>query len=207
MLTAYIAERLPVRLLLPVAGVLALAAGAGGPRSIQALGADGALALVLVVQFRAWDDLADRERDRAGHPGRVLVRTASAGPVALGCLALACAAFTWIAIRDGAGVSLAVLAALNGGLAVWYARRGPRTAAGDHVLLAKYPVMVLVIAGGRVGAHPMRALLAAAAVYLAACVYEAWHDRAAPAAGRALAAWEAILLVFALAALTMGGRS
>jgi 4-hydroxybenzoate polyprenyltransferase len=207
MLTAYAAERLPARLMLPLSGVLALAAG-GGWRSAQTLAADAGLALLLVAQFRVWDDLADRERDARAKPHRVLVNAASTAPAVLLCLGLAAAGFAWSAMRDGAATSLTILIALNGVLAVWYARRGARTTAGDHVLLAKYPAIVLVAAGARLAAHPARVLLAAAAVYLGACVYEAWHDRMAQAAGsRMLVASEAILLVITLAALSIGGGS
>lgn len=208
MLTAYAAERLPPRLMLPLSGVLALAASGGAWQSAWSLAADAAFALLLVAQFRVWDDIADRERDASAHPHRTLVKAASVVPAALLSLALATASLTWIALRDGAASSLLLLIALNGALAVWYARRGSRTTAGDHVLLAKYPAIVLVTAGARVAAHPVRILLAAAAVYLGACVYEAWHDGTSPATNnRLLVASEAILLAITLAALSIGGPS
>jgi len=208
MLTAYVAERLPARLMLPLAGVLALAAAGGGWHSARTLAADAGLALLLVAQFRVWDDLADRERDARARPHRVLVCAASVTPAVHLCVGLSAIGLTWTAIRDGGASSLAILVALNVVLAVWYARRGPRTAAGDHVLLAKYPAIVLVTAGARAAANPAGVLLAAAAVYLGACVYEACHDRTGPAPNnRLLVASEALLLVITLAALSIGGRS
>jgi 4-hydroxybenzoate polyprenyltransferase len=208
MLTAYVAERLPVRLVMPLTGLLALAATGAEWHSTRTLAADAGLALLLFVQFRVWDDLADRERDARAHPHRVLVNAASAMPAVLLCLGLAAVSLTWIAIRDGASSSVVILLAVNGAVAVLYARRGPRTTAGDHVLLAKYPAIVLITAGARIETHSVAVLLAAAAVYLGACVYEAWHDRTSPAtSNRLLVASEAILLVITLAALSIGGRS
>lgn len=208
MLSAYIAERLPARLVLPLAGLLALAATGGEWHSTRTLAADAGLALLLVAQFRVWDDLADRESDARAYPQRVLVTAASVTPAVLFCLGLAAASLTGMAIRDGASSSVVIFLVVTGALAVLYARRGPRTTGGNHVLLAKYPAIVLITAGGRVGTHSGGVLLAAAAVYLGACVYETWHDRTSPArSSRLLAASEAILLVMTLVALSFGGRS
>jgi 4-hydroxybenzoate polyprenyltransferase len=208
MLTAYVAERLPARLVLPLVGLLALAATGGEWHSTRMLAADAGLALLLVAQFRVWDDLADRERDARAHPQRVLVKAASVTPVVVFCLGLWIISLTWIAIRDGASSSVVILLVATGALAVLYTRRGPRTTGGDHVLMAKYPAIVLITAGARVETHSVAVLLAAAAVYLGACVYEAWHDRTSPAtSNRLLVASEAILLVITLVALSVGGRS
>ena len=208
LLAAYIPERLPVRLMLPVSAALALAASGGRWDRPDALAMAFATAWLLVAQFRTWDDLADLPRDRVAHPHRVLVTAASTGPVRRLCIAHAVVNTGWIAARDGFGLTLVLFAALNGALAAWYARRGPRTAGSDHLLLAKYPAIVAIVAGDRAVAHPGRALLAMATVYLAACVYEAWHDRTSPANGsRLLVASEAVLLVIMLAALSIGGRS
>ena len=207
LLAAYISERLPLRLILPVSAALALAAG-GRWETPGALAGAFATACLLVAQFRIWDDLADLPRDRVAHPDRVLVAAASTRPVLLMCVGLAVVNVLWIAARDGFGPALSLLVALNGALAVWYARRRRRTAAGDHLLLAKYPAIVAIAAGERAAAHPGGTLLAMGSVYLAACVYEAWHDRTSPANGRRLlVASEAVLLVIMLAALSIGGRS
>jgi 4-hydroxybenzoate polyprenyltransferase len=208
MLTAYVAERLPIGLMLPVAGLLALAAGGGEWQPGGTFAADAGLALLLVAQFRVWDDLADRERDARAHPHRTLVTAASVMPVVLLCVGLAIVSVTWVAIRDGLTSSVAILFAVNGALAVLYARRRSRTSTADHVLLAKYPAVVLITAGVRVETHSVAVLLAAAAVYLGACLYEAWHDRTSPAmSNRLLVASEALLLVITLVALSIGGRS
>jgi 4-hydroxybenzoate polyprenyltransferase len=206
MLAAYLRERLPVRLLLPASVGLALVAvGVETPATLSAVVVTAGL---LVAQFRIWDDLADRNRDRIDHPERVLVNADSVTPVRIACAGLAAANFGWVFARDGFGASLALLIALNGGAAVWYARRGVRTTAADHLLLTKYAAIVAIVAGTRLAVDPARTLLAMVSAYLAACVYEAWHDRTSPASTpRLLLASEAILLVISLAALSMGGLS
>jgi len=78
---------------------------------------------------------------------------------------------------------------------------------GDHILLLKYPVFVLMVACGRGIEQPWQASCSAAAVYLAACLYEAAHDPAAPARrNRALVACEACLLVVSCAIIVTGAN-
>jgi hypothetical protein len=66
-LAAYVSERLPLRLILPVSAALALAAG-GRWETPGARVSAVATACLLVAQFRIWDDLADLPRDRVAHP-------------------------------------------------------------------------------------------------------------------------------------------
>jgi 4-hydroxybenzoate polyprenyltransferase len=206
-LTAYLAERVKLQVVLPLAGALALAARGAAWPELSAFGAAAALAAALLIQFRMWDDLADRDRDALTHPRRALVRATSVAPVVAACVAIAAASIAWVAIYGGMR-SAAALVGVNLALAVWYTRRGARTAAGDHLLLAKYPAFVLIVAGDSAANRPARVLLAMAAVYFGACVYEAWHDPASPAARhRRLVASEAVLLVVAIAALSFGARS
>lgn len=202
MLIAYLAERLPPRLALPAAGLLALAASARGWAGSAAFAGDMAFALLLFAQFRIWDDLADRRRDCVAHPARALCRAASTVPAAAASAALALANVWLAASRDGFGIAPRALIALNAVFGVHYLLRRDRTIAGDHLLLSKYPAFVLVIAGSHAAAAPVPLSLAMAAVYLAACVYEAWHDPASPLSRhRRLVFSEAVLLVAALVVL------
>jgi hypothetical protein len=62
--------------------------------------------------------------------------------------------------------------------------------------------MVFIVAGPRVADAPIRLAVAMAAVYLGACLYEAWHDPASPLSRkRPVVLTEAVLLLAALAAL------
>lgn len=175
MLAAYFRERLPARVFAPIALALAAAAGGfgSGPR---AAAADAGLALLLLAQFRMWDDLADRRHDAVAHPGRVLVQATSTRPALVLCVVLAVINLGITVERNGAGLALITLTCLMLVLSIWYARRGGRSAIGDLLLLTKYPSIVLILAGSRAIAETRRLLCAAAAVYLAACIYEAWHD-------------------------------
>ena len=72
--TAYWLERFRPVLFVPVAILLAAAVRRRRHRADpRRWTIDIFCALLLLGQFRLWDDLADRERDRAAHPSRVLV--------------------------------------------------------------------------------------------------------------------------------------
>lgn len=179
MVVAYLAERFTARLFVPLAAVIALAAS-GGAISVARLAADFVFALLLIVQFRSWDDLADRARDAVSHPERVLVRARSIAPIVALSGGLAILNICLAVLRDASGIAVAVLTALIAVLGAWYSLRGGRTAAGDSLLLSKYPAMVVVVAGSRVLEAPAPIFAAASALYVAVCVYEVWHDPASP---------------------------
>lgn len=194
LLAAYLAERLTPRLYLPLAMIIAVAASGGTPsggtvsgwsESAARLGIDATFALLLLAQFRTWDDLADRHRDAMTHPQRVLVRaTATAlAPIVTCCALLAAVNLALALRRDASGVAAVALLTLMAALGAWYALRdayGRRSIAGDHLLLSKYPAMVIIVAGGRLLQAPARILGAALALHLVACAYEVWHDPASP---------------------------
>jgi hypothetical protein len=179
MLGAYLAERFRLRTFMPLAVVIAGAAS-GGALSGTSLGLDAAFALLLLAQFRSWDDLADHGRDALSHPERVLVRAPSIAPIVAFSGALAVLNICLAVRRDASGVAVAVLVALIGVLGAWYSLRTVRTVAGDHLLLSKYPAMVIVVAGARVLNAPVQILCTALALHLAVCLYEMWHDPASP---------------------------
>lgn len=194
MVSAYLRERFHLRLFVPLAIFIAIAAS-GGAAAWDTFAIDTGFALLLLAQFRIWDDLADRSRDAVTHPTRVLVRAPQVTPVIALCGALAVLNICTAVWRDGTGVAVAVLAVLNGVLGAWYlartsadggleSRHARRSAAGDHLLLAKYPAMLVVVAGARVTSAPLQILLAAAALYAAVCAYEVWHDPSSPMLGK-----------------------
>jgi 4-hydroxybenzoate polyprenyltransferase len=174
---AYWIERFPPQVLGPAAAFIAVAGrgfAAFDPR--QWAGAT-LTALLLLAQFRLWDDLADRERDRQTKPERVLVRVSAIGPFVAVCLALALINLTLAVVSGRGSTSVVACLLLNAAAAAWYAwRPARRTLATDLVLLVKYPWFVIVIAAGS-GAQ---IAVAALAVYAAACAFEYWHDAAGP---------------------------
>ena len=150
--------------------------GRGSTSAATAL-ADVVLSFCFVISFRIWDDVMDRERDRVRHPERVVVRTRSIGSLSLAasCIALAGAGAL---MRLHGAASVLLLIALSGVLATWYALRGVRSAAGDRLLLFKYPVFTLALIVP--ASLTPRAATSALGVYLAACAYEWRHDRESP---------------------------
>ena len=177
---AYWRERFDLRLFLPAAAAITVAAQVGREHLDPAGPIVGAAStLALLAQFRLWDDLADRERDRREHPDRVLPRTSDATPFAAACVWLGILNLSVAAWRGGT-LSASLLALLDVAAAVWYtARPAGRTAASDLVLLAKYPLFVLILADAPAGSG--WALAASAGiVYVAACAFEIWHDATGP---------------------------
>ena len=181
MIHAYLRERFLLWFFGPLA--LLLAAGARGvPNDAAELALTATAGLLLLAQFRIWDDIADRHADAVAHPLRVLVRAGNLAPLRV----LGAGLFVinvWIAIqRDATATSFWLLAALHVALGAFYTLRRGRTVLGDQLLLAKYPVFIGALAGERLIDSPGQVALAAAFAYATASVYEAWHDPVSPLA-------------------------
>jgi 4-hydroxybenzoate polyprenyltransferase len=190
----YLRTRVPVRIYLPLALFLTVAGQAGGrPPALPGLAFLVGLAYVLVLGFRLWDDLIDRERDRSRHPDRVLSQVGSVR-VFRGFLFVTFAvAAAMVASREGAASRLAATAFLCGGLFIWYRVRGRFHVKGIvnyHLVLLKYPVIVYILGSPSLQAGLSHLLMAMVLVYLCFCIYEVLHDadlRAAQGARAALA--------------------
>jgi hypothetical protein len=183
MFTAYLGERFKVAIFGPAAVVHAAAAvwAAGNWAGAASVAATSGLAVALLLQFRLWDDLEDRERDRRLHPARVLVR-ADPTPFRFACVLLAAANIVLLVMAGSraAGLSLACL-----DLFFWMAYGPLRPRLSDRVwrfqiLLLKYPVFVGVLAAAHGTPTLIRLFPVAVAVYLCAVAYEALHDRQLP---------------------------
>ena len=182
MLTSYILERFRLWPFLPTA--LAMLAVAGNWRAFP-------LSVLLLLQFRLWDDLADLRVDRVYQPQRVMSRAVSAEPFigAASILAVVCGALTaWSDYRK-----LIVLAGLSVLLLFWYRVRPCEFGLGYHVVLIKYPAFVYILSP----APSLRALLL---VYFGACAYEVLHD----AERRNLRTAQGALVIVALLAVLLG---
>jgi 4-hydroxybenzoate polyprenyltransferase len=178
-LRAYARERLaPARLTPAVLLVVVAALSGGGWSGVAATATGAAAACGLVVAFRIWDDLVDRERDRQAYPDRVLVRAVSTRIFWAAAGATGVAAATLLGLTRGMA-PVTLLAAYTAVLAASYAMRGPRSAFSDRILLLKYGVFALAVMG-LPAASGKRGLAAAAAAFAAACVYEWWHDAESP---------------------------
>ena len=177
---AYLTERFRPAVFLPAIALHVLLAlwAAGAEPTAARLTAAAGLAALLLLQFRLWDDLEDRDRDRAAHPERVLARTAPA-PFRRALVAIGLGNLVAVA----AAPSVAALTGLVFLDAAFFAAYRLRARASDRVwrfgvLLAKYPVFVGLVAAAAGAPRTPRLALAMAAMYAAASVYEACHDRA-----------------------------
>jgi 4-hydroxybenzoate polyprenyltransferase len=175
LLLAYARERLSPGRVLPAGLLVVIATWIG--RGWTTL-SDVAAAFGLVIAFRVWDDVMDRERDRAGHPERVVVQASSTIPFIVAGAVVAIGAAILVGGAHGLG-SLSVLAAYTVILAASYATRRARSAIREWILLLKYGVFTLALIGLPAAMTP-RGLLSAAAAFAAACLYEWLHDAESP---------------------------
>ena len=182
-MAAYFGERFPLAVFVPVFVLLTVAAfwsaaNATGLRLAAAL----LLGIALVVQFRLWDDLEDRDGDRTTHPTRVLVN-ARTKPFRILLLVL-----TASAIALSAGQQAALLATLALNAAGWCAYRMARRRISLNgwrfgLLPLKYPGFVTVMALSLGEVIPFRLAVAAATTYVCASGYELLHDSPARVGG------------------------
>jgi hypothetical protein len=179
---AWRAQRLPLVRYAPLALLIAGAAcgsAIASPRGVAGF----VLALSLIAQYRLWDDLVDRVRDRRSHPERMLARIASSRPFvhSVVVLAIANAAALGVLHAWPHAMGAIVLIATIGG---WYRLHGARGLLHAHVLLLKYPAFVLLLA-----ASPLQSgtLAAALVVYAAMCAFELLDTRFRNAAAEPIA--------------------
>ena len=175
---AYWRERFDAVRFGPAAALVGMAAAATGNSALAAWGIDTLLALTLIAQFRLWDDLADRRRDRRSHPERTLVVAARIWPFVTQAVGLAAVNVALVFQLQGRAPAAALLT-LNLAAAAYYVlRSSERTVGSDLLLLAKYPAFVLILSGTE--PRPGRLVLAMAITYAAACAFEIWHDVSGP---------------------------
>jgi hypothetical protein len=168
-LLAYVRERIARGAVLLA---VAIVAGAGfavqPPAHLRDAVVRAALALLLVVQFRLWGDIADREHDRRRHPERVLARHGGRAPMFLALLAvLALPIVLLLASFGDAARRIAAYGLLALALAVVY---GSQATSHGRVmrtawLLVQFPAFVLLAVPDPT---TPQALVAAALVYLLA---------------------------------------
>jgi hypothetical protein len=175
----YLATRFPARLYLPCAAFLASAGCAGGRALFPAsLSHAWMLAMILLLQFRLMDDLADINHDRQVHPERVMAQATSilSFQILLGCSFLANCFL--VAIQPGPEHRLGELLLLNAGAFLWYSRLRSMVTGrilGYHLVVGKYPAFVYLLSGN--GRERWRLLLATSLVYICFSLYEALHDK------------------------------
>jgi hypothetical protein len=179
---AYLRERFRPTVFGPAAALLT-AAGLWAvdrvPSPVTIAGSAGFLVLLLLA-FRLWDDLEDRDRDSRLHRGRVLVQSSPA-PFwrALALLSVAAVALPIVASRPLAASGAVLLLAAG-----WIAYRTlrphvPERAWSQQVVLLKYPAFVCLVTAFAGVPRPSRLWLAALVAYVGACAYEFAHAKRA----------------------------
>src|SRR5262245_29463596 len=183
-IAAYLRERYDSRRFVPLALVLGvvgtIAAGSrldSPPALIQSV----VVSYLLVLAFRVWDDLEDRERDRRLHPVRVLTRSGSMVPWL--CL-IACSlslSATLMALGPRPVERFGLVAAGGVVLFAWYRLRRLIDASplvGMSVIFAKYPLIAYVAAPPSQPVSPLTTALSLLGLYAALCTYELVDDTA-----------------------------
>lgn len=153
---------------------------------------------LLVVQFRLWDDLAEREHDAARHPGRVMVRTTHAACFAAVVAVLAVVVALLLVMRDASSAFL-TYGMLLAGAVLLYRKSAVaiRHRGRAYAVLLKYPVFVFLCAGS---AAPLRTAGAAVAMFGALAAFETLDDSELRSAhGRYW--WMAAFILLAVAGL------
>lgn len=167
--------------------VVALGFAAEPPGSWAQTLLRGGFAVLVIVQLRLWDDLADRAHDRRSHPMRVLARrSGSDAPFVALLVAMGLMAMAMLAHLPGMPARLSAYAGVLAALAFCYrAGRGERHRAARNLLvLLKYPAIVLLSVA--MPGSP-RAWLCAAAAFALVALYDRFTSpreiaRATPAA-------------------------
>ena len=184
LIRAYLTERYPARVFVPLA-VLLYAGGTiavGGTPTVPRAIAGIALAYTLVLLFRIWDDLVDRDADRVTHPDRVMVNAEGTAAFRLSMAALALFAIALLATRPAWVTGIAVFAMTRVTLGIWYSLRrlvGASALVNAHVILLKYPAVAFISAApGEATPAIATAIVVFGAIYLGLCLHELLHDRA-----------------------------
>ena len=182
-IVAYLRERARLRLFVPLSVLLALAGQwmvPAAPMAFGALGVAALHALGLVLAFRIWDDLQDRDLDRIRRPTRVMARSRTTAPFhALG-FALSSAAVLSLVTEPSAIQRMGALAIATAVLSIWYGVRpndGSHRAMTEHVLAVKYPLIAYAVAPELpTDVVTLRATLVLGALYVLICAYEYADD-------------------------------
>jgi 4-hydroxybenzoate polyprenyltransferase len=180
---AYVAQRIQLWRFVPLALIVAACGAAAGgalPRDWADWAWHPIAAFGLIVAFRVWDDLADRDIDRIRHPARVLARAGTVAPMVWVAVSAAVVSLLAVLAAGDAGRRLGAMAVLALLLWGWYRVRatlGAGPLANAQVLLLKYPAIAVIAASPdrRLPTLP-EGLALLALLYCALCLYEIADD-------------------------------
>jgi 4-hydroxybenzoate polyprenyltransferase len=188
------------RIAVLVAGLATLVFIADAPVGAGDVLVRATLTALLVVSFRLWDDLADRDFDSVHHVERVLPQSTRPGRF---WAALAVAAVVTVGVLSvfEDGTSVAIYGALVGLLGLVY--HGPWRLMRERFILVllKYPAFITMLSPS--GTTSSTALCTAAA-YLAISFHE-WRDDPALREGHGAGRIAVMLVVGLIAAMSLLG--
>jgi 4-hydroxybenzoate polyprenyltransferase len=175
---AYGRQRFSPRVFAPVIGVLALAGWWAGAATVDtSLGFAAVAMALLIVIFRLWDDIEDREQDRRAHADRVLPQS----PLAVfhGVRLALGAAIVVLLLSAGANAAVVAVGVLTvtAHLAYRYLRPHLVDVTWRYLLLLKYPACVAIVSLGTGPLRPGRLVIATLVAYAGASAYEDIHNR------------------------------
>ena len=183
LLVAYLRQRVRFRAFVPLALLLATASWWLVPTSAFESGAfveSATQAFVLVLAFRVWDDLEDRNADRARHPERVMARSGRTAPFIAAIALLMVAGIIWLLESRDPLARIVAIAIAACGLSLWYGTRRLENwnrVAGGHIVLAKYPLIAYAVAPTLPPASTVvRTILLLGGLYALICIYEYVDD-------------------------------
>lgn len=179
-LGSYLYTRFPATRFIPLAIFLATAGlAASPPAQVSHWLLAAALALTLTLQFRLWDDIADRDHDRETHPTRVLCHTRDIKPFLIAATALFVLNGALLAWHHAPGSRPVAYLALCTYLLAWYRFRPVAAQAGmlnSLLVLVKYPVIAWLIGIPSTDTDPVLLLSCLFSVYLIFIIFEILDD-------------------------------
>jgi hypothetical protein len=197
----YLYTRFPTTQFIPLAVFLAAAGLAPSPPAqLWHWLLASALTLSLVLQFRLWDDIADRDHDRETHPDRILCHTNNIKPFLYSAAVLFVLNGLLIAWHHDDGRKTTVYLAICVCLLAWYRLRPYATRASllnIQLILLKYPAIAWLISVPAADTDLALSLSCLLSVYLIFIIFEILDDnglRKLPGAGFSLVANLFILL-------------
>jgi len=190
-ITAYLKERLPLVMYLPLSLIFSVTALLMRPGNVYwgiELSQQIPLFYFLIAQFRLRDDLFSLPEDRVTHPNRVLSKLSSIRSFVGLCFVLFALNTCFLYTKSG-GLSVVTFVGLSIVYELAYflgnkrrkalPKRTPGTfqlTAHYHLLLLKYPFFVFIVAGVWYPLYHPKLLLIGLILYLTFCIYETLDD-------------------------------
>jgi len=138
------------------------------------------MAFLLILQFRLWDDIADRSSDQLTHPTRVLCQTQVLWPFYLIAIFLFVTNIILLVWHNDVLFRPLVFLALSFGLFAWYYFRSESTSGGltnSQIVLIKYSVIVWLLSHSNANIDMILLVSVLLSVHLIFSIFEILDDQ------------------------------